>query len=214
MPLKPPDLIELWVHLDHDTDDEVNDAAEASLKAFSAEEFLTILQDKETPAAVLAWAVFHRDESDLRGAALQNTSLPDEAVEAVAGELPQELAELVVINHTRLLRRTSLLETLETNPHLNNDQRRRLRELRESHKVGHLDNLSEDVLREIGNHSEWTKSYSVACGLVRNPRTPVEVALNLLSRLSDSDLRSVSTNRDVPGPIRTAALQRLRRAGN
>src|SRR5262249_27207989 len=40
------------------------------------------------------------------------------------------------INQVRLLRRTSLLETLETNPSLSNDQRRRLRELRETFRIG------------------------------------------------------------------------------
>ena len=42
----------------------------------------------------------------------------------------------MVINQVRLLRRTSLLEALETNPGLNNDQRRRLRELRETFHIG------------------------------------------------------------------------------
>jgi len=67
---------------------------------------------------------------ELREAALQNTSLEDEAIEALAPSLSTELAELVVINQMRLLRRTSLLEALETNPTLNNDQRRRLRDAR------------------------------------------------------------------------------------
>ena len=47
---------------------------------------------------------------------LQNSSLPDEAVEALAATLPEHLAELVVINQVRLLRRTSLLEALESEP--------------------------------------------------------------------------------------------------
>ena len=67
---------------------------------------------------------------DLLTAALQNKMTPDAAIEAVVATLPESLAELVVINQVRLLRRTSLLEALETNPGLNNDQRRRLRELR------------------------------------------------------------------------------------
>jgi hypothetical protein len=67
---------------------------------------------------------------------LQNPTLPDEAIEAQAGSLSEELAELVVINQVRLLRRTSLLEMLEANPSLSNDQRRRLRELRESFHIG------------------------------------------------------------------------------
>ena len=85
---------------------------------------------------MLSWAVAHRPERELRELALQNASLPDETIEALAPSLSQELAELVVINQTRLLRRTSLLVALEGNPALSNDQRRRLRELRETFRVG------------------------------------------------------------------------------
>ena len=85
---------------------------------------------------MLAWAVSKRAEPELREATLQNTSLPDEVIQQLAATLPQELAELVVINQTRLLRSTPLLEAIESNPRLNNDQRRRLRELRETFRVG------------------------------------------------------------------------------
>src|SRR5207248_3201726 len=100
------------------------------------DEMLPILKDKESAPAVLAWAVAHREERELREVVLQNPSLPDEAVEALASTLPEHLAELVVINQVRLLRRTSLLEALESNTGLSNDQRRRLRELRETFRIG------------------------------------------------------------------------------
>ena len=136
LPLKPEDAVELWTDLTRDPEEEVKQSALASLYAFGAAEFLPILKSRETPASVLSWALNHRPERNLREAALQNTGTPDEVIERVAGELPEELAELVVVNQMRLLRRTSLLEVLETNPHLNNDQRRRLRELRETFKLG------------------------------------------------------------------------------
>jgi hypothetical protein len=136
LPLKPEDLLELWTDLVHDKEPSVQEAATKSITTFAVAEFLPVLKSKETPPAVLAWAVTHRKERELREAALQNTSLTDETIESLAADLQSELAELVVINQTRLLRRTSLLEALETNPHLNNDQKRRLRELRETFKIG------------------------------------------------------------------------------
>src|SRR5713226_474466 len=136
LPLKPEDVLELLTDLLRDPEKEIRDTAGASLVAFPREEFLPILKSRETPPAILAWGVTYRSERELREAALQNTSLTDEAVEALAGSLSQELAELVVINQVRLLRRTSLLEALESNPSLNNDQRRRLRELRETFRIG------------------------------------------------------------------------------
>ena len=136
LPLKPEDLLELWTDLVHDRDPAIQEAATKSITTFAASEFLPVLKSRETPRAVLSWAVTHRTERELREAALQNTSLPDEVIESLAGSLSSELAELVVINQQRLLRRTSLLEAVETNPNLNNDQRRRLRELRETFKIG------------------------------------------------------------------------------
>jgi hypothetical protein len=318
LPLKPEDLVELWTDLTRDPDEQIKQTAVASLTGFPAPDFLPILKSKETPTPVLAWAVTHRTERELREVTLQNVSLPDEAIEDLAGGLPQELAELVVINQTRLLRRTSLLETLETNPHLNNDQRRRLRELRETFKIGEqyqekppppppepeepkaaeeartlpaislepeihteddalvrylsdderretekvsavqklyrlntkekivtafqgtreerailvrdpnrivsaavlgspkvtdgeieafagMKNVSDQVLREIGTHKEWTKRYAVVANLVRNPRTPIGIGIALVSRLNPKDMKAVAVDKNVPEAIRKAA---------
>jgi hypothetical protein len=136
LPLRPEDLVELLTDFITDREVAVQEAARASLAAFPTAEFLPILKNRETPSAVLAWAVTFRPERELREAALQNTSLADDAIEVLAGSLSSDLAELIVINQVRLLRCTSLLEVLETNPSLSNDQKRRLRELRETFKIG------------------------------------------------------------------------------
>ena len=320
LPLKPEDLVELWTTLVGDPDEAVRTAAEGSLTGFPAAELQPILKSRDTPPGVLAWAVAHRREQELREIALQNTSLPDEAIEALAPTLPQALAELVVINQTRLLRRTSLLVAIESNAGLNNDQKRRLRELRESFHIGEAEaaapapapaapapppepapephaepeiaplgdvfltedqavvtylseeerqqtekvsavqkiyrlntaeklitalkgsreerailirdpnrlvamgvlgspkiteaeieafsamkNVSDQVLREIGNHREWTKRYTVINNLVRNPRTPIGLALNLVPRLGPRDVKSIAVDRNVPEPVRKIA---------
>ena len=136
LPLGPADLAELLVILTKDSEVEVREAATATLKARPVDELLPILKDRNTPVDVLSWGVLHRDEGELRQIALQNHSVPDEALEELAAVLPRAQAELVVINQVRLLRRTSLLVALESNPDLDNDQRRRLRELREEFKIG------------------------------------------------------------------------------
>jgi len=315
LPLKPEDLLELLTDLVGDADAAVAETASKSLAAFPAAEMLPIVKSRETPASVLTWTVTYRTERELREVALQNTSLPDEAIESLAPYLPQELAELVVINQVRLLRRTSLLEALESNPNLNNDQRRRLRELRETFKIGvapeapppppppppapevspeppelvsmdpldlsedealvrflseeeqqqaekvstvqklyrlntaekvvtalkgtreerailvrdpnrmvaaavlgsprltepeieafaGMKNVSDEVLRKIGGHREWTKRYAVISNLVHNPRTPIGIALGLVPRLNPRDIKSVSFDKNVPEAIRKAA---------
>jgi hypothetical protein len=263
--------------------------------------------------------VTHRQERELREVGLQNTSTTDEAIEALAPGLPTELAELVVINQVRLLRRTSLLEALETNPNLNNDQRRRLNELRETFKIGAaaepapepeprpepvpeaepapepeapvsedeamvhylseeerdqaekvtavqkiyrlnvaekiitaikgtreerailirdpnrlvasavlgspqlteaeiesisaMKNVSDDVLRKIGNHREWTKRYQVVSNLVKNPRTPIAVSMGLVSRMNPRDMKSLTVDRNVPEAVRKQAQKFVRTPG-
>ncbi len=136
LPLRPEDLLELLTDLLRDSDAGVRAAAETSLSAFAAAELLPILRSRETATAVLTWMLAHRPERELREATLQNPAVPDEAIAALAGSLPQQLAELVVINQTRLLRHPPLLVAIESNAALSTDQRRRLRELRESFHVG------------------------------------------------------------------------------
>ena len=136
LPLTSEDLVELWTDLVRDSDEGVREAATKSLTEFPANELLPIVKSRATPPAVLGWVVTYRSERELREPTLQNPSTTDETIEALAPDLPQELAELVVINQVRLLRRTSLLEAIEGNQRLNNDQRRRLNELRETFKIG------------------------------------------------------------------------------
>jgi hypothetical protein len=321
LPLKPEDLVEMWTDLVNDPDEGVRTAADSSLSSFPAADLQPILKSRDTPAGVLSWAVTHRPEHELREIALQNTSLPDETIEALAPVLTQALAELVVINQTRLLRRTSLLVALESNAGLNNDQKRRLRELRDSFRIGQADavappapaptpapqeappepgpepepevaplgdvfmtedealvrylseeerqqtekvsavqkiyrlntaeklitalkgsreerailirdpnrlvskavlgsprltdpeieaisgmkSVSDEILRTIGHHREWTKRYAVIKNLVCNPRTPIGIALTLVPRLSPRDIKGIAVDRNVPEPVRKMA---------
>jgi len=310
LPLGPADLADLLEFLLHDVDEEIRDGASASLLGFAVGDMRALAKDRSSPPGLLAWILAHREERELKEFALQNVSLADEAIEAQAATLPEELAELVVINQTRLLRRTSLLETLEQNPNLNRDQQRRLRELRESFHIGEqppapapppvvpppepveaepeppppateaeaiaqylgddeqqddkkistvqriyrmntaekliaalkgsredrailvrdtnrlvssavlgsprltdveiesfagMKSLSDEVLRKIGSHREWTKRYGVVANLVKNPRTPLAISLGLVSRLNPRDIKGLSVDRNVPEVIRKQA---------
>ena len=322
LPLKSDDLLELLTDLVRDPEAEVREAAQASLAGFPGAELLPVLKHRDTPAAVLAWAVAYRPERELREVALQNPSLADDAIEALAPSLSTDLAELVVINQVRLLRRTSLLEALEANPGLSNDQKRRLRELRETFKIGAqiapappppppapappslapedevqlaaptmteaeaiaawlgaderqepekvsaiqkiyrmnsaekliaalkgnrqdrallvrdpnrmvwaavlgspsltdaeiesfsaMRNISDQALRTIGGDREWTKKYAVVSNLVKNPRTPIGVSMNLVSRLTPRDLKAVVVDKNVPEAVRKHAQKFVREPG-
>lgn len=70
-------------------------------------------------------------------------------------------------------------------------------------------NLSEDILRKIGNNSEWSKKYGVVSALVSNPKTPIGVSLNFVNKLTDRDLGILEKSRNIPEAIRTAARTRI-----
>jgi hypothetical protein len=69
-------------------------------------------------------------------------------------------------------------------------------------------NVSEEVLRVIGHNRQWTKNYGVVAGLVRNPKTPVAISMNLMQRVNDKDIRLIALDRNVPEPVRIAARKR------
>ena len=68
-----------------------------------------------------------------------------------------------------------------------------------------MKNVAEDVLRIISTSRQFMKSYVVVRSLVNNPRTPIDVALPLLVRCTDQDLKFLSMNRNVPETVRTMA---------
>ena len=69
-------------------------------------------------------------------------------------------------------------------------------------------NVGEEVLRVIGSNRSWVKNYSVAANLVRNPKTPIAMSLTLMHRLHEKDVKTLSTDRNVPEPIRIAARKK------
>jgi hypothetical protein len=68
-----------------------------------------------------------------------------------------------------------------------------------------MTNVSEDVLRTIATSRGWTKHYGVLSGIVKNPKTPPAVSLSLVPRLSERDIKFLSTDRNVPEGIRLVA---------
>ena len=59
----------------------------------------------------------------------------------------------------------------------------------------------EEVLRIVAEKREWMKSYQIRLGLVRNPKTPIVMAMNLLPTLMVKDLGRLAKSRDVPEAV-------------
>ena len=72
-----------------------------------------------------------------------------------------------------------------------------------------MGSVSEDVLRSIGQTRAWVKNYNIISALVKNAKTPLAISLTLLNRLTESDVRRISIDRNVPEPLRIAARRKL-----
>jgi hypothetical protein len=70
-------------------------------------------------------------------------------------------------------------------------------------------NVGEDCLRTIATTRAWMKNYNVVAALTKNPKTPVAISMNLLSRLTEKDLRNLSTDRNIPDVLRVTARKKL-----
>ncbi|HYT75051.1 MAG TPA: hypothetical protein VEL79_09915 [Vicinamibacterales bacterium] len=68
-----------------------------------------------------------------------------------------------------------------------------------------MGNVSEEVLRVIGQNRGWVKSYAILAGLCRNPKTPPAISMQLVHRLNEKDLKSLVTNRNANEGLRLLA---------
>ena len=72
-------------------------------------------------------------------------------------------------------------------------------------------NVSEDVLRTIARNRGWMRRIAVATALVKNPKTPAAISLHLLPRLNQRDVKTLSTDRNVPESLRLNARKAMQR---
>jgi len=72
-----------------------------------------------------------------------------------------------------------------------------------------LKSVSDEVLRLISMSRKFMKSYSVLRNLAFNPRTPLDIGLQLLNRLLPQDQRALSMDKNVSETIRKMALKNV-----
>jgi hypothetical protein len=53
------------------------------------------------------------------------------------------------------------------------------------------------------------KNYNIVLALTKNAKTPLALSMNLMHRLNDRDLAGLSTDRNVPEPLRVAARKKV-----
>src|SRR5262245_60677158 len=75
--------------------------------------------------------------------------------------------------------------------------------------IARMASVSDEILRIIAMNRAWVKNYNVVWALAKNPKTPVQLSMNLLPRLAERDLRQLSTDRNVPDVLRITARKKV-----
>lgn len=74
-----------------------------------------------------------------------------------------------------------------------------------------LKSVSEDVLRAIAFRKDWMRKYSIMAAIVKNPRSPIDVTLSLVIKLTTKDQKLLATDRNVPDAVRAFARREVAR---
>lgn len=220
----------LFAMLVDDADGEVREMAERTLTMIPAPAIAAVLARSDTPADLIRFF-------GARGIA-PAAGAPDDDSDAPLVEVPDATAALVEdgaqgdepqLSMTQQIQNMGIVDRVRVAMKGSREARAML--IRDPNKMvasavlsspkltmaevesfAKMANVSDDVLRSIAQNRGWVKNYGVAHGLVKNPKTPVAMSLNLMQRLVDRDIRSLAVDRNVPEPLRLAARKRMVKA--
>lgn len=75
--------------------------------------------------------------------------------------------------------------------------------------IARMTTTSTDVLTFIAGRREWAERSEVAAALVRNPRTPVPMAIRLLDHVSPTELRQLAKQQSLREAIQRVARKKV-----
>lgn len=159
LPIPEDELVSLQVLLAKDTDEGISKIARDSLLKASEQTWLRLVERKDPDKEIIFFCVQQPlFPFSIKEKILLNYSVSDEIVRFMASAESGSILDLIISNHVRLLRDPQLLTTLEQNPSLSNDQKRRVSEFRiefitKKQKQAEADRLEEtsydDLLAQI-----------------------------------------------------------------
>ncbi len=214
--LRPVDQLTLLSWLAGDKDSAIVQAAEATLTKLVPEAVRSALARPETSEAV-------RQFFAARGvtpgtAATDGQEAPvllEHAQEDAAADVrPVQLSMLSVVDRMKLAmkgtreQRVTLIRDSNKMVALSVLGSPKLSET-EVEAFARMGNVAEDVLRTIGTTRAWLKHYGVIAALARNPKTPLAIAMALVSRLNERDVKGLSVDRNVAEAVRVTARKFL-----
>jgi hypothetical protein len=204
-----------------DENAEVAAAAEATLASIPADTLVGFLARTDVPSELKAFFLARGVAVDPGAAARDDAPLIDAAPPVASGEDDgDEGTALKRIAAMNVAQRLTLATkgSREERAILIRDPNKivaaavlsspKLTEM-EVESIARMANVSEDVLRIISINRAWMKNYQVTLALVKNPKTPIAISMNLLVRLNERDLKMISTDRNVPDVLRMTARKKI-----
>lgn len=211
------DQVALLLLLSDDADPQVVTTARATIDSLPPDAVARFLGRKEVPEQMRAFFGARGIEPTTPAEEPEEPLIPEDPAEKVEEESsdPQVLANLTVMQRIKL----AMKGTREQRGQLVRDSNKLVSmavlsspKITESEIEAYakMANLAEDVLRVIGTNRSWTKNYNVIAGLAKNPKTPPAISMRFLQRLSEKDLKLLTTDRNAPEAVRLAAKKYVR----
>jgi hypothetical protein len=69
--------------------------------------------------------------------------------------------------------------------------------------------VTPELLKQIADKREWASRPEIAVALVRNPKTPVGIAIRLLDHVPPAELRQLAKDQHTRAPIQQAARKKV-----
>jgi len=131
LPLPQDDLIAVLAYLTRSLDSEIAAAAGRSLADVPSRSIHAFASNESAPPEHLVMLIRASDDPFILEALIRNRAVPDELVTELASVADAAVQEVIVINHSRILRAPEILDALLANPALSADVHRRALEARE-----------------------------------------------------------------------------------
>jgi len=131
LPLPQDDLIAVLAYLTRSVDSEIAAVARRSLADVPSRSIHAFASNESAPPAHLVLLMRASDDPFILEALIRNRAVPDALVTELASVADAAVQEVIVINHSRILRAPEILDALLANPALSADVHRRALEARE-----------------------------------------------------------------------------------
>jgi hypothetical protein len=148
LPIAVEDLIPLQVHLSNDPDESIAALAKTSLQKVTQETWFRLVEKKDPDHALIEYCV-RSTTHPVKEKILLNNTVRDEIVRSMASTESGPLLDIILNNQVRLLRDQQILLSLEMNPALTYDQKRRIEEFKTEFFYKKQIEVHEDPVEEV-----------------------------------------------------------------